>query len=481
MGATNMPEDNKSSLNRALGLTASVLLVAGLMIGSGVFKKIAPMAKHLGSESYILWAWILAGVITMFGAFTYAGLATTTARTGGIYEYLKQAFGDFIAFLFGWSFFTITGSGAIAALAFIFSESVNTLVHFPNPLDSWKDVSMAGGTITPFASSGIKFFAIIVIGLLTLINYRGVKQGGILNNIVTAAKILGILLLIVAGLFYAAGPAPQVVTGAATPAQSGGTMIAVFLSAMLSALWAYDGWANITFIAGEIKNPQRNLPLAIIGGVGIAMFLYVMLNYCFMRVLNMQQLAAIGDNEIAAAKAAGVMMGNTGSIIIAVLIMACTFGAANACILVYPRLYYRMAQETRFFKSASAVHRIYRTPHIALVYSGVWSCILVISGTFDLLTNLVVLASYFFFGLTAWGLIKMKRSGVVKTRVIGYPFTPVIIMLFSLSLIINNIISDPKQSFICFLLVLSGVPFYLYFKRKALANGPVEEEQESLS
>lgn len=475
-----MPEENKTSLNRALGLTASVLLVAGIMIGSGVFKKIAPMARHLGSESYILWAWIMAGVITMFGAFTYAGLATTTARTGGIYEYLKLAFGDFIAFLFGWSFFTITGSGAIAALAFIFSESVNTLVHFPNPLDAWKDITIGGGTIAPFASSGIKLFAIVVIGLLTLINYRGVKQGGILNNIVTAAKILGILLLIAAGLLYHAGPAAQAAAEATAPVQTGASVIAVFLSAMLSALWAYDGWANITFIAGEIKNPQRNLPLAIVGGVGIAMVLYTMLNWCFMRVLSMQQLAAIGDNEIAAAKAAGVMMGNTGSVIIAVLIMACTFGAANACILVYPRLYYRMAQETRFFKSASAVHRIYRTPHIALVYSGVWSCILVISGTFDLLTNLVVLASYVFFGLTAWGLIKMKRNGIVKTKVIGYPVTPVIVLLFSLALIINNIISDPKQSAICFLLVLSGVPFYIYFKRKTLNSTPVAEEEQSV-
>ncbi len=463
---TEQTAEEKVSLNRALGLTASILLVAGIMIGSGVFKKIAPMARHLWSEPYILWAWVIAGIVTMFGAFTYAGLATTTNRTGGIYEYLRMAFGDFIAFIFGWSFFTITGSGAIAALAFIFSQSVNTLVHFPEPFSAWKDVSI-GHFIYPFADDGIKLFAVIVIGLLTWFNYRGIKQGGVLNSIVTGAKILGILLLIIASLIYVPAGTTAVAQAIQPAAVTGAALISGFFGAMLSALWAYDGWANITFITGEIKNPQRNLPLAIIGGVGIAMFLYVMLNYGFMRVMPMQQIAAIGDNQIAAAEAANVLMGRPGSVIIAVLIMACTFGAANASILVYPRLYYRMAQEGRFFKHAAAVHPIFRTPHIAFLYSGVWSCVLVITGTFDRLTNLVVLASYVFFALTAWGLIKFKRSGLIKTKVIGYPVTPAIVILFSLALIINNIIAEPKQSFLCMLLVLSGVPFYVWFRKEA--------------
>lgn len=432
------------------------------------------MARNLGSEPYILAAWILAGVVTMLGAFTYAGLATTTARTGGIYEYLKTAFGDEVAFIFGWSFFTITGSGAIAALAFIFSQSVNTLVHFPNPFEAWKDVSFFG-VINPFEYSGIKLFAVLVIGLLTLVNYRGIKQGGLLNSIVTIAKIGGILLLIIASLFYTQGPAP-VGANYAPITLNGAALVSSFFGAMLSALWAYDGWSNITFIAGEIKNPQRNVPLAIIGGVSIAMFLYCMLNYGFMRVLNMQQLASITDSQIAAAEAANVMMGRAGAVIIAVLIMACTFGAANACILVYPRLYYRMAEENRFFTSAGKVHTLFRTPHVALVYSGVWSSILVISGTFDMLTDLVVLASYFFFGLTAWGLIRMKKRGIVTAKVIGYPVTPVLIILFSICLIVNNIITQPKQSFICLLLVFSGVPFYVWFKRMGSRAESTEKE-----
>ncbi|HVX51210.1 MAG TPA: amino acid permease, partial [Chitinophagaceae bacterium] len=428
--------NEKTSLNRAIGLFTSTLLVAGLMIGSGTFKKIAPMAQKLGSDKYILLAWVLAGLVSMFGAFTYAGLATTTNRTGGIYEYLKTAFGDFTAFLFGWSFFTITGSGAIAALAFVFSQSFNTLI----PL--------------PLGDTGVKIFAVITISLLTCVNYRGIKQGGIVNNIVTTAKILGILLLIGASLLYVQGPAHQQTGPAIAEPRFSLSYLSLFFSALISALWAYDGWANITFIAGEVKRPERNLPLAIVGGVAIAMFLYVMLNYGFMRVLSIPQLAAIDENKIAASEAAGTMMGRAGAVIISVLIMTCTFGAANACILVYPRLYYRMAQENRFFKQAAAVHTVFRTPHISLIFSGVWSCILVATGTFDMLTDLVVLASYVFFGLTAWGLIKMKKQGIVKAKVVGYPVTPYIIIFFSVVLIVNNIVANITQSALCILLIL---------------------------
>ena len=192
--------ESKNGLNRVIGLSTGILLVAGLMIGSGTFKKIAPMAQMLNNESYILLAWIVAGIITMFGAFTYAGLATMTTETGGVYEYLRIIYGDWVAFLFGWSVFTIAGSGAIAALAYIFTQSVNTLIPIPDPLYGLKDISF-GPVIHPFADSGIKLFAIIIIILLTWMNCRGIKNGSILNNIVTTAKLLGILILIAAGLF----------------------------------------------------------------------------------------------------------------------------------------------------------------------------------------------------------------------------------------------------------------------------------------
>jgi APA family basic amino acid/polyamine antiporter len=236
---------------------------------------------------------------------------------------------------------------------------------------------------------------------------------------------------------------------------------------MLSAFWAYDGWAIISSVTGEMKNPKRNVPLAIIAGVGIAMTLYVLLNYTFMQVLPVSTLAAIGENDIAAAVVAGTVMGKTGTVLIAVLIMICTFGALNACIIVDPRIYYRMAQENFFFKKAASVHPVFRTPYVSLILSMVWSCILVVSGTFDLLTNLVIFAGFFFYVLLAWALIRMKRNGQIKSKVPGYPVVPVIVILFSLVLIVNTVIVQPQQSLTGLLLLLSSVPFYYRFKKRS--------------
>ena len=426
------------------------------------------------SEFYILLAWIIAGIITMFGAFTYSGLASMTTEAGGVYEYLRLTSGNFFSFLFGWSVFTIGGSGAIAALAFIFSQSVNSLLHIPDLTQLLKDVSL-GDFIYPFRDSGVKIFSVLMICLLTWVNYLGIKKGSLLNNVVTAAKISGILLLIILGLFYS-NPAPALDTVAHNNVPlSGVALFSALFGAMLSALWAYDGWANITYVTGEIKNPQRNIPIAIVVGVGIAMFLYVVLNYTFMKVMTTSQLAAIDQNNIAAAEVAAILMGKTGRVIIAALIMVSTLGALNACIITYPRLYFRMAQEHFFFKKAAAVHTRFRTPYVSLLYSLVWSCILVITGTFDLLTNLVIFSGYLFFGLIAWGLIKMKRKGIIKAKVIGYPFTPIIIILFSAVLVINTTIVQPKASLTGLILVLSGVPFYYYFKKNYTT--PVRQER----
>lgn len=464
--AAKTPKEDRSTieLKRVLGLPTAILLVAGIMIGSGAFKKIAPMAQSLPSEPWILVAWVIGGIITLMGAFTYAGLASLTTVSGGVYEYLRLCYGKPVAFLFGWMMFTIGGSGAIAALAFVFAQSVNTLLPFPNPLDNWKDYSIAD-TIYPFASSGIKLFAIAVMAVLTWINYRGVKNGGVLNNIVTAAKILGILFLIVLG-FFGASHGPTVITETPAADLSGLSLFSALFGALLSVLWAYDGWANITYITGEIRNPQKNVPLAITGGVLIAMTLYILLNQSYMRVLSIGELAGINENEVAAAEVAKKLLGQTGELIISILIMICTFGAVNACIMVYPRLYYRMAQEGSFFRNAGFVHPVYRTPYVSIIYSFVWSSILVMSGTFDLLTNLVIFTGFLFFGAIALGVVKMKRKGVITTKVIGYPWIPVLIALFSLVLVVNTAWVQPVQSLIGLLLVASGVPFYFYFKRR---------------
>ena len=465
-------DETKIPLKRNLGLITAILLVAGNMVGAGVFKKIVPMAASGLNENYILLAWIVAGIITIFGAFTIAGLAKMTTASGGIYEYLRLCFGDFISFLFGWAYFAIIGSGSIAAIGFIFSQSINSLIAIPDPLHQWSNISI-GHFIFPFASSGIKFFAIATIVLLSWFNYRGTKKSTILNNIITSAKILGILFLIFLGLIVTNGSIKQdpVLTHITAPA--GISLLSIFFGLMLSAFFAYDGFAGAAAVTGEIKNPKRNIPIAIITGVSIVMILYVLVNYAFMKSITLAQLARLDENKIAATEMVGLIMGKAGAVLISLLIMLSTFGTLNVIILFYSRLYYRMAQENVFFKDASKVHPVFRTPYIALLYSMVWSCILVFSGTFDILTDMVVFNGFAFYTLLAFGLIKMKRKKIITDKIPGYPAAPVLFILFTLVLLVITFISNPARTITGIVLVLSGVPFYYYFKRKNITGNKV--------
>jgi APA family basic amino acid/polyamine antiporter len=249
-------DKSKIPLIRSLGLTTAILMVAGTIIGSGVFKKIAPMSAMLMNENYILLAWLLAGIISMFGAFTMAGMATMTNDSGGIYEYLRLSFGNLFSFLYGWASFLILGSGGNAAVAYIFAQSVNSVVPLPNPLDKWKDISI-GHFVYPFDSSGVKILAVFSIIILTWINVLGAKKGGNLSNILTAAKIIGILTLIIAGISYSGAQHTEVVSHVASVNTN---IFSAIIAAMVSAFWAYDGWYCIGFMSGEIKNPKKIFP-----------------------------------------------------------------------------------------------------------------------------------------------------------------------------------------------------------------------------
>ncbi len=450
-------------LSRTIGLTSGILLVAGIMIGSGVFKKIVPMAASGLSEKYIIAAWVVAGIITMFGAFTVAGLSTLTTTSGGEYEYLRLIFGNFVSFLFGWSSFTIMGSASIAAIAVVFTSSVNELLHLGNPFASLEHLS-AGYIVDPFADSGLKLLAVATIMLLTWVNYRGTTKATKLNNLITYAKVAGILLLISIGLFYGGKGQVPLETAIVPITGTGGT--GAFFAAMLSAFWAYDGWINVTFISGEIKNPTHNLPRAVISGVLLVIILYVLVNFAFMKILPVKVLASLGDNEIAATVMVKSVLGESGKVLITLLIMLSTFGALNGLITTYSRLYYQMSVEGFFFKKVSKVHPRFNTPYVSLIYSMLISCLLVFSGSFDLLTDLVIFAGFLFYALLAWGLIKMKRRGLITSNLIGYPVVPVIFILFSIALLVNTIITQPMQTFAGIILMLTGVPFYFYFKRK---------------
>ncbi len=452
-------------LLRVIGPIPAILIVAGNMIGTGVFKKIVPMAATGLNEKYILLAWIVAGCISLLGAFCFAGLAKLTTASGGLYEYLRICFGNFVAYLLGWTIFAIVGSGSVAAVGFIFSQSVNSLVTIPDPLYTLSNISIAH-SLYPFAFSGIKIFAVITIVLLTWLNYRGVSKVSLVNNVITSAKILGILFLILGGFVLISPSNSSPETIAHIQNFSGVSFISIFFGAMLSAFWAYDGFANVAAVSGEIRDPKRNVPIAIVMGVCIVMVLYVLVNAAYMRTLSLTQLASVSENKIAASEMLGLIMGNKGRILISLLIMISSFGTLNILILVYSRLYYRMAQENVFFKSAAKVHAIYRTPYNALLYSMMWSCVLLVSGTFDVLTNMVVFGSFAFYALGAVGLIKMKKKKVITEKIPAYPVAPVLFIILTLVFLISTLISNPTQSITGIALTLMGIPFYYLFKKR---------------
>jgi APA family basic amino acid/polyamine antiporter len=465
------PTEKKSSWNetgpglkRVLGVFTAILMVSGNMIGTGIFKKVVPMAQTGMSENFILLAWVVAGLIVLFGAFTFAGLSKLTTESGGNYEYLRVSFGNFISFLNGWGLFIIFGSGSVAAIAFIFSQSVNSLIAIPNPFQHWSHLSIAH-SVYPFDSSGIKIFSVITVIVLTWFNVRGVKNSAVLNNIVTSSKVLGILFLILAGLILASpSSAENAISNQAVIHHD--PSLSIFLATMLSAFWAYDGFTNVTAVAGEIRNPKRNIPIAIITAVSLVMLLYVLINYAFMKAMPLDQLAALGENKIAATEIAAKLLGNKGSMLISILILLSSFGTLNIIILFYSRVYFRMAQEGVFFKGAAKIHPVYRTPHNALWYSMIWSCILILSGTFDVLTNMVVFTAFAFYMLTAVGLIILKRKKLITDKIPGYPVAPILFISFTAIFLIGILISNPKQSLTGTALLFTGVPFYYFLRRR---------------
>jgi APA family basic amino acid/polyamine antiporter len=455
-----------TSLLQVLGLGTAILLVAGNMIGSGVFKKISPMSSELMDGSLILWAWAVAGFITMLGAFSFASLATTTKEAGGQYQYFKNVFGGFFGFIYGWSFFSVISTASIASIAYVFAESFCNLSNIPSILDTYSSYSI-GGVIFPFQNASIKLTAILALVFLTLFNIRGVEGGGWLSNIVTSAKILGILLLIGLGLSYTGdGSTPQAPVHVINVTQSGELLrISAFFTAMLGAFWAYDGWVNITNMASEFKNPTKNVPKAIVFGTALTMFLYIMVNYAYLQVLTPSDFARLSTQEgsIAAVEVARIVLGPIGVTLVSVLIMISTFGATQASTMTAARVYYQMSKEGYFFKPFSSVHNRFKTPYISLLGQMVWACLLIISGTFDQLTDMLVFAAFIFYGLGAVAVIRLKMIGKLQFT-FGYPVVPLLFLLCCIIIVLNAIYTRPLESLTGLGLIIVGVPLYYYFR-----------------
>lgn len=459
---------DKRDLTRALGLGYVIIIVISNMLGSGVFKKIAPMAAELHSSEWILLVWLAAGIITLFGALSNGEVAGMLADTGGEYVYLRTIYGRFFSFLYGWSLFTVIQTAAISGVAYVFTQSLNSIIPIPEILPSLQEFTL-GGIFHPFRDFGIKLTTILLILFLTFLNMSGLKSGAWVNKAVLLLVGGGLLAIVIAGL--TGGHDSSSVTRAVSETAAANTVtLSSFYTAMLAAFWAYQGWVSVGFIGGEVKDPHRNIPRGIIAGVGIVILVYLIVNYTFLNLLSINDLKQINDsgNQIAGIEAVRGIWGNGGVLFISVLILISTLGCTNASILTGARPYYAMARQGLFFSGAGRLNRR-NVPSASLLWQGIWASILVLSGTFDQLTDMLIFAVYIFYGATTVGVFVLRRRMPDAHRPYktwGYPVVPALFILFCLGLFMNTIITRPREAGIGLTLIMLGIPVYFLLLRK---------------
>ncbi len=452
---------------RSLGLGYVIVVVVGNIIGSGVYKKIAPMAAELHSSGWVLLAWIVGGLITLFGALSNAEVAGLLADTGGDFVYYKKIYKRFFAFIYGWSLFAVIQTAAISSLAYVFAQSLNSLFNFPVLLASISHFSI-GGIFFPFEGFTVKLTAIMLIFILTLVNIRGIKTGAGVSKLVLITVFAGIFLIIGFGLSsHQSRPLQSLDFGSA---MGGPVTISAFFTAMLAAFWAYQGWASVGFIGGEVKDARQNIPKGIVIGVFVIIALYLLVNVTYLSLLSIPQLEQIyqSGNQIAAIEAVRTFWGDNGAFFISFLILITTLGCTNATILASARPYYAMAQENLFFRSAGTLNKA-NTPANSLIMQGIWASVLVLSGTFDQLTDMIIFAVFIFYGATSLAVFILRRKMPDAHRpykVWGYPVVPAIFIAFCIILVLNTTITRPREAIFGLTLIFSGLPVYWYLNRR---------------
>jgi APA family basic amino acid/polyamine antiporter len=411
----------------------------------------------------------VAGLISLAGALSTAEMVSMFPNSGGEYFYFQKVYGRFFSFLYGWSSFAVIKTAAISALAYIFAQSLNSLIPLPT-LGS--DESFMG--IALFQNLSIKLLASMLILLLTLLNYRGVHFAEKLSSLLTYLMLFCILSFLIVGFFSGKGSTQNLTTTSLVSSHSvpqGWNLLKALFIASLGAFWGYEGWNNIAYIGEEVKNPKKILPLALGVGTIIVIVAYVLLNTLFVYILPIDFFIELNatPNKIAAVEVAGKISGTLGMTLIAGLILVTTMNSTNSSILMSARILYAMARDKMFFSKAASVHPKYNTPDIALFIQAFWAIILVFTGTFDQLTDMLVFASFLFYGSTALGVIimRVKHPQMVRAyKVIGYPFVPAIFCLFCVSLFISTIINQPLEAIWGISLMATGIPVYYWLRKK---------------
>jgi APA family basic amino acid/polyamine antiporter len=463
---------DKITLIRGLGLLAAISIILGNVIGTGVFLKARVMTCNVGSPTWVIAAWIGAGVLSLAGALTYAELSAMKPEAGGEYVFLRDAYGRLWSFLYGWMQIFIAKTGSQASVAVAFAIFLNDFIG-GDLKKTLLTTNLFGST---FEITTLQIIAVMIIVIITTINCASVAATGQLATYFTVIKIALILLVGVGAFVFAdgnfahlgmqnVGGACEGVDNSVKYGAAGYTFMAGFGAAMLGALWGYDGWNNLTLVAGEVKNPQRNIPLALIGGTILIILLYVFVNFAYFYVLDPTQIASVSANSSVAREVAIRFLGAGAVVLMSAGLMASSLGTLHTSVLTGARVPYAMAQDGLMFKSLGKLSEGTRVPIGALLVQGIWACILAMSGSFDTLTDYVVFGSWIFYALVTTSVFVFRRKYPNAERpykAFGYPVVPILFLLVAGWLIVNTIWTSPKQSFIGIFLIALGLPVYYY-------------------
>jgi len=459
---------DEDPLIRQLGLFDSTMMMMGIVIGSGIFLTTGIMAHAVPSAPMILLCWLLGGFLVLAGALTYAELGVSLPEAGGQYVYLREAYGNLYGFLFGWKMFLVNMTGSIAALGVAFAEYFGSF--FPS-LSTKKIILSARVGGLPYTLSRGQLVAVGVILLLTAVNYVGVTFGKTVQNILTVVKIGTVLAFVILGFVFAKGASIDL---SLNPEGWGiGQLLTGFGLAFISVFWAFDGWNNINYIAGEIMNPKRNLKLAlIIGTLGITL-LYFFTNIIYFLALPVGDMKGV---VTVAESASFSLFGSTAAGLISGMILLSILGALNGCIFVGPRVYYAMARDGLFFKKVGDIHPRFKTPGFSIVLQTIWASFLALTGTFEQLFTFAMFAGILFWVLAACAIftLRKKRPDLPRPyKAWGYPVVPMIFIVALSGILLNTLIRKPVESLSGVVLMIAGIPvYYLWmWKRRFNPNG----------
>lgn len=463
-------EANPQGFQAQLKLLDAVMLVVGAMIGSGIFIVSADIARTMNSPGGLLLVWVATGIITLFGALSYGELAAAMPRAGGQYVFLREGLGPMTGFLYGWTLFLVIQTGTIAAVAVAFARFLGVFVPSVSP-----DVFLSFGTLhlpgglgdIQLGLSNQRIVAIAVIALLTYVNTRGIREAKWVQNVFTFAKTAALAALILLGLTLGRNAAAIGVNfhDMFTGMPSGTALVLAFGAAMVGSLFSADAWNNVTFAAAEVRNPARNLPLALAIGTGLVTLLYLLANVAYLVVLPLQQLQTAPQDRVGTLMLQNIF-GNTGAYLMAAAILVSTFGCINGLILAGARVYYAMARDNLFFEKAGRLSKA-KVPAVSLIIQGVWCAFLTLTGSYGQLLDYVIFAALIFYALTTVALFRLRTTKPDMPRpyrAVGYPVVPALYMIAAAGIAVILLFAKPLYSFSGLFIVLLGMPVYFIWR-----------------